>query len=242
MDVAPSTDWKVIISMARIAGARIPSEIIHLRWEHVDWANDRVLITSPKTAHKGKPEKYCPLFPELAQVLQAAFDAAEPGTEFVIGGCRSAGRNLRTQFGKIIRRAGLTPWPKLFQNLRSSRATELRHQFPAYLVNSWIGHDEDTANEHYTQVRPEDYARAAKTMSLPSANAKNWRNERKSAQEKTAPESQQAVSVSGTPIAASHDWARQDSNLRRQCQRVYSPSPLATWVHAPDFQSPVEYP
>ena len=30
------------------------------------------------------------------------------------------------------------------------------------------------------------------------------------------------------------NWARQDSNLGRRCQRVYSPSPLATWVHAPD--------
>src|SRR5436305_6668827 len=28
--------------------------------------------------------------------------------------------NLRTQFLKIIRRAGLTPWPRLFHNLRAS--------------------------------------------------------------------------------------------------------------------------
>lgn len=26
--------------------------------------------------------------------------------------------NLRTTFEKIVRRAGLTPWPKLFHNLR----------------------------------------------------------------------------------------------------------------------------
>ena len=33
-------------------------------------------------------------------------------------------------------------------------------------------------------------------------------------------------------VPAEFDWARLDSNQRRRCQRVYSPSPLATWVHA----------
>lgn len=38
---------------------------------------------------------------------------------------RRRNSNPRTQLMKIIRRAGLKPWPKLFQNLRSTRETEL---------------------------------------------------------------------------------------------------------------------
>jgi len=38
--------------------------------------------------------------------------------------------NLRTTFEKIIERAGLTQWPRLFHNLRASRETELVERFP----------------------------------------------------------------------------------------------------------------
>lgn len=31
---------------------------------------------------------------------------------------------------------------------------------------------------------------------------------------------------------SSQKWAREDSNLRRRCQQIYSLPPLATWVHA----------
>ena len=33
--------------------------------------------------------------------------------------------NLRSQFMKILARAGVKPWPKLFHNLRGTRQTEL---------------------------------------------------------------------------------------------------------------------
>ena len=38
--------------------------------------------------------------------------------------------NLRSQMGRIIRCVGLEPWPKLFQNLRATRETELAESFP----------------------------------------------------------------------------------------------------------------
>ena len=61
------------------------------------------------------------MFPELRPHLLACFEQAEPGSVFVVARFRDARTNLRTQFQRIIRRAGLEPWPKLFQNLRSSR-------------------------------------------------------------------------------------------------------------------------
>ena len=38
---------------------------------------------------------------------------------------RDSAVNLRTQFCRIIRRAGFAPWPKLWHNLRASRESEL---------------------------------------------------------------------------------------------------------------------
>ena len=61
---------------------------------------------------------------------------------------------------KIIRRAGLKPWPKLFQNLRSTRETELADQFPIQVVCDWIGNTEAIAAKHYLQVTEDHFARA----------------------------------------------------------------------------------
>jgi hypothetical protein len=80
-----------------------------------------------------------PIFPELRPYLEAVWEAAEPGTEWLITRYRDVSQNLRTQMEKIIRRAGLKPWPKLFQNLRATRETELAETFPMHVVCEWIG-------------------------------------------------------------------------------------------------------
>ena len=118
-------------------------------------------VPSPKTAHlPGKAERFIPLFPELAPHLEAAFDAAREGAEYVVGKYRGGATNLRTQFEKIIRRAGLTPWPRLFHNLRSSRQTELTDRFPAHVVASWLGNSEEVARRHYLQTTDAHFAAA----------------------------------------------------------------------------------
>jgi len=62
---------------------------------------------------------------------------------------------------KILKRAKIKPWPKLYQNLRSSRSTELVTQgFPAYVVAAWLGHSVKVANKHYNQVTDEHFRRA----------------------------------------------------------------------------------
>ena len=69
--------------------------------------------------------------------------------------------NLRTQFGRLIRRAGLTPWPRLLHNLRASRETELAAEFPLHVVTRWLGNTPRIAMKHYLQVTEDDFARAA---------------------------------------------------------------------------------
>ena len=75
--------------------------------------------------------------------------------------CRPTNRTLLlTQFEKIIRRAGVEAWPRLWQNLRSSRETELCEQHPLHVVCQWIGNTERIAAPHYLQVRDEDFEKA----------------------------------------------------------------------------------
>jgi hypothetical protein len=65
------------------------------------------------------------------------------------------------QFERIIRRAGLTPWPRVFHNLRASRQTELAAEYPLHVVCSWIGNSAAIAAKHYLTVREDDFQRAA---------------------------------------------------------------------------------
>ena len=49
--------------------------------------------------------------------------------------------------------AGLTPWPKLIQNLRASCETAwLDDGIPAHVVAKWIGHSVKVQNDNYAQV------------------------------------------------------------------------------------------
>ena len=161
LDHCPDCQWRSIIALARYGGLRCPSEILSLHWTDIDWDKGKVHITSSKTAHVGKGSRIIPLFPELREVLMDAFDQAEEGTEFVITRYRSTSVNLRTQFIKIIKRAGLKPWPKLFQNMRSTRETELTEKYPLHVVCSWIGNTAKVAAGHYLQVTEEHFEQAA---------------------------------------------------------------------------------
>lgn len=133
-----------------------------MAWCDVDWERNRITIHSPKTeAHEGGASRQVPLFSELRGPLNEVWKQAEPGTEFVITRCRSTSVNLRTELQRIIRRAGLTPWPKLWQNLRATRQTELVQKYPIHLVCYWLGNSALVAKKHYLQIRDEDFAAAA---------------------------------------------------------------------------------
>jgi hypothetical protein len=75
---------------------------------------------------------------------------------------RDANVNLRTQFLRVIKRAGLTPWPRLFHNLRASRQTELTDRFPLHVVCKWLGNSAPIADKHYLQVTDAHYADAGR--------------------------------------------------------------------------------
>jgi integrase len=157
----PNSDCRCVVALARYGGLRCPSEVLALRWGDIDWERQRVRVPSPKTAHlPGKGERVTPLFPELRKHLEAAFDAAPEGAEFVVAKYRSGEANLRTGFEKIIRKAGLIPWRRLYHNLRSSRQTELTDRFPDHVVSAWLGNSVEVARKHYLQTTDEHFQSA----------------------------------------------------------------------------------
>jgi len=162
---APNVWWRLLIALARFAGLRIPSEAFSLRWGDVNWAEGRLVVPSPKTATVGKPYRVIPIFPLLRPYLEEAWDATPDGTEYIFPEDlrqRSKGPsgwlncNLRTMFSKIIRRAGLEPWPRLWHNLRASCESDLAQAFPLAVVTKWLGNTPSIAMRHY--VDPTDAA------------------------------------------------------------------------------------
>ncbi len=172
LEACPDHHWRAIVALSRYGGLRCPSEVLSLRWQDVDWEASRIVVASPKTEHHaGKASRTIPLFPELRQILDEAFELAPEGAVYVVderfrksamgpGGWMNA--NLRTTFGKIVRRAGLQPWPRLFHNLRASRETELVEAYPVQVVTSWLGNTPSVAMRHYLMTTDEHFAAAAK--------------------------------------------------------------------------------
>ena len=59
-----------------------------------------------------------------------------------------------------MKNAGLAPWPKLFQNLRSSCETEwLDTGLPAHVIANWVGHSVKVQNDSYAQVDDHHFER-----------------------------------------------------------------------------------
>ena len=223
IDACPDTQWKLIFALARYGGLRCPSEVLSLQWQDINWEQSRMLIRSPKTErHAGGESRLAPIFPELRPILMDAFEEAEPGTKHVVTRYRTQSTNLRTQAHRIIKRAGLKPWTRTFQNLRSSRETELTERFPLHVVTQWIGNSQLIAAKHYLQVRDEDFEKA---IQVPTSAAQNAAQQAHASSAKTRIEPQVPYYQNGVfqpetahcelvhTGAQPTDYPREDSNL-----------------------------
>lgn len=167
----PSAEWRLIFGLARYGGLRCPSEVIALRWTDVDFENDKFTVRSPKTAHhESGGVRVVPIFPELKPLFQDAFEQAKDGAVYCIDSCGGKWSNLSTTMKKIVQRAGVEPWPKLFVNCRSTRATELiKETGNLRAVCTWLGHSEQIALKHYQQLTDADYRDAVKKTVIDEA-------------------------------------------------------------------------
>ena len=164
--------WKVILGLSRYGGLRTPSETLSLRWEEIDWEMNRMSIPEPKVEHhEGRGIRSCPIFPELRSILDEAFEIFGDKSEYVVAApqYRAAANtamgwknsNLRTEMTRLLRRAGVSGWPRLFHSMRASRQTELQREFPLHVVCSWLGNSPRIAQQSYLLVTEDDFAKAA---------------------------------------------------------------------------------
>ena len=185
LNTCPDAQWRLLFALSRFGGLRCPSEHLVLRLDAVDWDAGRIRIDSPKTEHhEGKAFRMIPLFPDLRPYLEEVWHQAAPGETHFITRYREPSQNLRTQLTKIIKRAGLEPWPKLWQNLRASRQTELEERFPSHVVCQWLGNSQQVARRHYLQVTDEHYAdavRGARSIFVASTAPQGAANEKSDA-------------------------------------------------------------
>lgn len=164
MKALPAGDWQTILALSRFGGLRIPSELVGLRWADIDFGKSEMRIHSTKTEHlEDGGVRVCPLFKELRPYLQAARELMPADAEFVIGNpaYRDGDANLWTQLSRYLKAAGVKQWPKLFQNLRATRQTELESGgFPLADVSDWLGNSEAVAQKHYMISTKESFQRA----------------------------------------------------------------------------------
>lgn len=134
--------WIAVYSLLRFAGLRCPSEVQALRWSDLDLRPDKMAlrVRSRKTEHhEGREQRTVPIFPELQPML---FDyvrscKAQQGPLFP---SLPSSVNLRNRFQRMMAKAGVAPWPRLFQNLRASFATDLVEHVPSHMAAAWCGH------------------------------------------------------------------------------------------------------
>lgn len=185
VEFANGTTWKLLIVLSRFAGLRVPSEALSLRWKDVDWERQQLTVPSPKTAHlPGRAYRVIPLFPEIRPYLEAAWCEAPEGAVYVIpeeyrqraqgdGGWANA--NLRSTLAKILRRAGLEQWPRLWHSMRASCEPDLARRFPLAVVAKWLGNTQAVAMRHYVDVTDADFQRAVQVAQNPAQQASEMR-------------------------------------------------------------------
>jgi len=185
LEECPDAQWRLIFGLARWGGLRCPSEVLRLSWQDVDFEHSRFTVHASKTEHhEDGGIRTVPMFPELRPIFQDAFDKAKEGDVYCITRYRDKSVNLRTQLSKIIKRAGLEPWPKLFQNLRSTRETELFKMTNGNVkaVCNWIGNSPKVALDHYAQITEADLQEAAKMSLLNDAENRTQKAAQNAAQ------------------------------------------------------------
>jgi integrase len=203
IEAAPDWIWRTIIALCRFGGLRCPSEVLSVRWDGVDWERGRFRVDSPKTERSpGKAFRIVPMFPQLRPYLEEAWDMAEEGAVYVVPKYREAALgehgwrncNLRTQFTRILNRAAIQPWPRLFHNLRASRETELVEQFPEHIASGWIGNTVAVARRHYLQITEEAFQKAVQ-FPVQSAHSSGVQGSPKKQQNPAIPEKSEVCQV-----------------------------------------------
>jgi hypothetical protein len=127
-----------------------------------------MIIRSPKTAHHpDQGVRIIPIFAEVRPYLEELWHQLPEGAPDQVITRYKPDANLRTQLNRYCLLAGVQPWPKPFQNMRATRATELADIFPSHTCAAWLGHSQAIADQFYRSVTDEHFRKAAGVSGQP---------------------------------------------------------------------------
>ena len=166
LEECPTLQWKLIFGLARWQAFRTPSEHLRLRWCDIDFEKRTMVIHQPKLEGRGKPTRTIRIFEPVLSLLIELRDIVQPGLDCplsatIIHADKGESTNWRQTFGKIVKRAGLEPWPKTFQALRATRETELAAVLPLHVVTAWCGNTPKVALGHYLMTTSDHHEQAS---------------------------------------------------------------------------------
>ena len=175
LNACPTQGWRVLFALWRFGGLR-KMEPLLLKWEDILWDVNKIRVHSPKTErYEGHAERFCPLFPEIRQELTDLWELTETGAVYVFpDDIRNRSETaIYNAVTRIIKRAGFTPWTRLFNNMRATRDSELKRAgFSSDQRAAWLGHSEKISRDHYQMskvlVDKSDYDRACAFDTLPA--------------------------------------------------------------------------
>ena len=143
----------------------------------------------PRILTQSKSRRRIPIFHELDAPLRECQAEAGPGAVYVIEKhCprieRDYAANLIPPFNKIVKSAGLKPWPMPGHNLRGSLVTDLYNgKYPnvgIHTIAKWLGHSPEVAMKHYARVREEDFEKARRNPEENTSKTKKRNKNKKS--------------------------------------------------------------
>ena len=229
IEACPTAEWKLLFSLARYGGLRIPSESQLLTWADVDWGRARLLVRSPKTEHHdGHDERTIPITPYLMRPLQDRFDECPDGEKYLVT-LRLSGA-ARRRIKRICQLGKVEPWARLWQTLRQSCEKQWAMRFPQYAVSKWIGHSITVSGRHYANAVPDELFDKAAELAAEEVKEQAQQNAQQKLHERTGnePKSDKGESVgcavtsgndndfreSSTPFVSKTKGERGDSNPR----------------------------
>lgn len=187
-DACPSPAWRCLFGVVYYAGLR-RGESLRLEWADVLWDRNRIVVRNKPeetrtargikaSAKQGtkRRQREVMMEPALERLLLEQRELIDD-----VRVCAVSDHNLVDIANKIIRRAGLTPWPRPFQTLRAARDTtwKERDQWPSFVVDAWMGHSDSVSRKSYLSVPERCYKRGeaprdkdARIAELEAENAK----------------------------------------------------------------------
>lgn len=146
--------WKAIIALGRFAGTRGASEISSLKWSKIDFPNRTITIHALKKEAYLDVDRTVPMNTILFNILMELKSLSNE-TDLLFPGMRY-NDNMGTMTEKLIRQAGMEPWPEPWYNLRRSFCSDVMEAgVDPKVYEDVCGHKFATGMKHYQILHPD---------------------------------------------------------------------------------------